>query len=224
MASIFILPYVKRGFAIVAKTSWTVLRQYIVQQGYSSLEAAFSRLNTEEEKIQIAYLELSALFLTIFEIWLLAKQAKRYRELLQARVIVLKVDNSNVVDWCKAGRCPYHPWNRLFEFLFLLEIALDVQFVVVWVPSELQKADPLTRGASSLKVEFSNKRSKARTFKARKHSKKCLRAFAKVLTGDMEDLWEAVEERSRIQVHPPLSLLRTSPGGSCPTTRGLASC
>ena len=82
---------------------------------------------------------------------------------------------------------------------------MDAQFVVVWVPSELQMADPLTRGASTFKREWRARKGKlkSRIYKARKHSKGCLPAFARILVGDMEALWSGVEARCNLQVSLP---------------------
>ena len=94
------------------------------------------------------------------------------------KTIILKCDNQNCVAWLNKGRIPFYPWNRLLEFLFIIELLFQCRFVCEWVETEKQLADGLTRGESSVAHTFKNT---SRVYKAKPHRRKACDIFFSVL-------------------------------------------
>ena len=108
---------------------------------FNQFSKAFSRAFRGKPKLQtdIHFLELLAAVITL--VVFIYKFAKR----VKGRTIVIKVDNTCTVSWINNGRCHSKPWNGLLKLLWILEVVFDTNIVCVWVPSEQQKADFLTR-------------------------------------------------------------------------------
>jgi hypothetical protein len=132
-------------------------------------------LDTRREDLGIAYLELTAVMLTLIQLLLLAAQSTKTFKRIRRKNIILKCDNLNVCQWFQKGRVRYYPWNHCLEFIFLLEMVLQCRLILQWVPSLEQKADPYTRGITTL---VHGKRS----IKARKHSEEAITVFTNILT------------------------------------------
>ena len=131
-------------------------------------------MDLRKKDLGIAYLELSALLITLIELFLLASTSVKTWKRLRRKNIIFKCDNANVVMWLLKGRCRFFPWNHLLEFVFLFELVMQCKVIVEWVASDDQKADPYTRGITSV---IHGKRK----IKARKHSQKSLEIFANLL-------------------------------------------
>jgi len=180
MASLFTYPYAKSGQIICAYTDWDELLPRIRTQT-SELDSepwykceSVTRLDLRKDDLTIAYLELSALLLTLLQLMVLCIRHPELLTRFSRKVIILKCDNQNCVAWCASGRVKFMPWNRLLEVIFILEIILENKITVAWVPSERQKADPLSRGVTTV-------REGSRKFRARKHDRQTLEMFVNAL-------------------------------------------
>ena len=174
LASFFLPPFVQASHLIFYVTPWDDIFNMIKQEGVSFANLPWTRLDTSSPDLQIAFLELSALFLTFLEVFLLCIKSVKFAKRFARKQITIKCDNSNCVSWFNKGRVPFFPWNRLMEFIFYLEYLLQARFVAEWVPSERQKADGLTRGVTSIK------RGK-QTINASKHSRDAQRMLVSLL-------------------------------------------
>ena len=147
----------------------------------------------EKQELHICYLELIAKFLTIIEVYLLARRFPSFIKKISSKIVIVKSDSTNVVAWFTKGRCPTYPFNRVLEAIFHLEITMGVRFRAEWVPSAKQKADCLTRGSKHFSFKSIRRRKKSkntkhqtddrisRRLKVQRHSKEAIRIMAKAV-------------------------------------------
>ena len=115
---------------IVAKTSYHVILAKLREQGFSAENLPNARLNILEDDLQIAFLELLAFMLTIFEILELIKQFAAIAKLVKNKIWIFKSDNSNVCSYVTKGRCPYFPFNRCLEYLLQFELINNCKIIM----------------------------------------------------------------------------------------------
>ena len=180
LASVFLPPFAKTTELIFRITDWKDILKVI--RGISGVSSfawddavSCSKLDTRNEDLGIAYLELAAVMLTLIELLLLASHSTKTFKRIRRKNIILKCDNLNVCQWFQKGRVRYYPWNHCLEFIFLLEMVLQCRIILEWVPSMDQKADPFTRGVTTV---VHGKRS----LRARKHSEEAITVLANILT------------------------------------------
>ena len=95
------------------------------------------------EMPHINYLEMfSAFFVVVWLILLFPKLVYRKR-------IILKLDFQVAAAWYGNGRCPTFPVHRLIQSLAVLEWKYQCVIQPVWIRSELNPADKLTRVSAS---------------------------------------------------------------------------
>ena len=180
LASIFLPPFSRMSEVVFRYSDWLDILPLIQSvteisgTDWWSEAKSCSRLDLRKKDLGIAYLELTAAILTFIEVLLLAFKSQRTWKRLRRKNIILKCDNANVVSWFAKGRCRYYPWNKLLEFIFLIELILQCRIVVEWVGSDHQEADGLTRGI--MHTCFGK-----RKITAWKHSDTALKILAEVL-------------------------------------------
>ena len=180
LSSIFLYKFAPNKKSICAYSDWKdilpILRSKIPNidsvPWFESVSC--TRLDPRKDDLSIAYLELSALFLTLIQLVLLCSRSPNIFKRCARKQLIFKCDNQNVVTWITNGRIGYFPWNRLLDALFIFEMVLECRILVEWVPSELQLADPLSRGCKH--VVYENRR-----YKARKHEKATIDCFVNLL-------------------------------------------
>ena len=173
LASLFVHKFAKKGQIICAYSDWNdilpLLRNKVPdldQVPWFSCKSC-TRLDLRQDDLAIAYLELSAFFFSLIELIFLCLNHPKIMRRVTRKVVIFKCDNTNVCAWGGKGRIKFFPWNRLFEFLCIVEIVLECKIKISWVPSDNQKADKLTR-SKEVHKEFN------RTFKVRKHRKQTI--------------------------------------------------
>ena len=210
LGSLFVYPFAKASTAVCAVSDWKDILSLILREYNTLSSLPYSRFPSNHQEFQIAYLELAALFLTLLEILRLITNAnaKKLFKRFFRKTIIFKCDNSNVVTWMNKGRTRFHPWNRLFEFILILEIILECRFITEWVPSREQLADQLTRGMNTVsgclgKFTYN--------FPVRKHHISSKRAFSKILAEGLSDTSSVWNVLSSIQAKRDFSESQVSP-------------
>jgi hypothetical protein len=188
-ASYFHHKYAPIKCCFIKATPWPIIKRAIIKAGYDGRGLNFNRLALKGDELHICYLELIAKFLTILEVFFLAKTYPRFRGEVCNRILLFYTDSQNVECWFRKGRCPAFPFNRILEAVFHIEIALGSKIHCDWVPSDDQKADPFTRGVKHVFLDRTmrlSKRKKARVtkkieFSAVKHSRRAIDTLARVI-------------------------------------------
>ena len=188
-ASFFHHKFAPINCCFIKATAWPEIKRAIVRSGYTGRGLNLNRLALKGDELHICYLELIAKFLTILEVYFLAKTRSKFSKEVCNKILVFYTDSQNVECWFRKGRCPAFPFNRVLEAIFHLEIALGSKIHCEWVPSEKQKADPFTRGEKHAFLDKEvriSRRKKARItkkvkFSAVKHSQLTINTLAKVI-------------------------------------------
>lgn len=178
-----------------------------------ALDRARPQYDPSLSEPSIAFLEFSSLILNVIQIYHLFLRDQG--NLFARKWIKLATDNQNTETWVNKGRCPFFPFSRLSEFVVVVELLLESSFTAVYVPSEKQLADPLTRGASHItfvptkSIGSSHKRkAKPIRWKCKKPSEFVISLFCAILSNKKTPA-ELFGDKARTLTAPRGRLSRT---------------
>ena len=124
--------------------------------------------------LHINYLEFSAAWILL--VWLVLA----FPKLIRHKRIVLKLDSQVAIAWILNGRCSTFPFYRLMQFVAFLEWKYQFIVLPVYVPSQKNPADKLTRIRAHDPKVIKVNRSPISITKVPSH---VIRIFVEVLTG-----------------------------------------